>query len=157
MKRKWIFLLAAILLLLAWMGIIFYMSHQSGAESSYLSTETTKGIIGKFVDNFDMLSLQTKLKLEFVIRKIAHLGEYAVLGTLFFGVLRLYGIKNYRKTAAIALLLSFLWAAGDEWHQSFIPGRSARISDVFIDTIGAAVGIFIIWAAIYFARRLQKK
>ena len=43
------------------------------------------------------------------------------------------------------LLIVFLYGASDEFHQSFVPTRTARVSDVFIDTAGGAFGLLVLW------------
>jgi len=55
------------------------------------------------------------------------------------------------------LLIVFLYAASDEFHQSFVPTRTPLVSDVFIDTAGGATGLLFLWFVHHFRRRLQKK
>ncbi|MGV8147186.1 MAG: VanZ family protein [Alkaliphilus sp.] len=43
----------------------------------------------------------------------------------------------------LTLLVCVLYAISDETHQIFVPGRSAQVSDILIDSVGAAVGILI--------------
>ena len=47
--------------------------------------------------------------------------------------------------AGWALGVIFLYAASDEFHQSFVPGRTALCSDVLIDTAGGATAVFLLW------------
>ena len=68
-----------------------------------------------------------------VLRKGAHLTEYAILGAL---LLRALG------RAAPALAGGALYAASDELHQHFVQGRHASPLDVLLDTAGVAVGIY---------------
>lgn len=108
------------------------MSHTSAAESSGQS-----GLITNFLSN--ILNIQNTEVLEVIIRKLAHLLEYIVLGILFINCLKDYNINKY---LLISICLSFLYACSDEIHQLFIPGRSGNVIDVIIDTIGAVIGIF---------------
>lgn len=72
---------------------------------------------------------------DYIFRKFAHAGEFAVLYLL---VRRALGeSKNAMRNAVIVALL---YAGFDEWHQSFIFGRVASLKDVGIDAIGIAVG-----------------
>jgi VanZ family protein len=71
---------------------------------------------------------------DLVLRKLAHAAEYAVLGVL---LLRAVG----RPSAAFGL--ATLYAATDEIHQAFVPGRQASPLDLAIDAAGAAVGIVL--------------
>ena len=73
-------------------------------------------------------------KITFIIRKSAHFSEYFVLYILLFNV-----IKNYihsKKIILYSIMGVIIYAASDEFHQYFVPGRSAAIKDVFIDTCG---------------------
>jgi len=74
---------------------------------------------------------------DFVLRKVAHMGEYAVLTALLFGALRMH---LARKSQALLLgaLLAILYAVSDEWHQTFVPGREGTLRDVAIDALGVA-------------------
>lgn len=52
--------------------------------------------------------------------------------------------KIMKKRMFISIIIGFLYAISDEIHQSFIPNRSARAIDVFLDTLGATNGVLII-------------
>ena len=67
-----------------------------------------------------------------VLRKLAHLGEYAVLGALVY---RAAG------SAPAAILLSSAYAATDEIHQAFVAGRHGSPLDWLIDTAGVVLGV----------------
>jgi len=60
--------------------------------------------------------------------KLAHFGAYALLSLLL--------VKG-GFSAPTAVILASLYGAGDEWHQSFVPGRDASIGDVLADAAGA--------------------
>ena len=74
------------------------------------------------------------------IRKAAHLTEYGILGAL---LLRAFRAESGRKWdirwALAAVAISAAVAGLDEWHQLFVPSRTASPMDVLIDTIGAAL------------------
>jgi VanZ family protein len=76
---------------------------------------------------------------DLVLRKAAHAAEFAVLGFL---LLRALGRELPALAAGIA------YAASDELHQTFVPGRQGSLLDVFLDAIGVAVGVYV-------ARRLR--
>ena len=69
---------------------------------------------------------------DFVLRKIAHVCEYAVLGLLLYRATR---------REQLAVLIGVLYAASDELHQHFVAGRHATVRDVAIDTAGVLVGV----------------
>ena len=73
--------------------------------------------------------------LDFVLRKIAHFCEYAILGAL---LLRALGRAELAVAAGVAD------AATDEWHQHFVPGRHTALRDVAIDTAGVLAGVFLL-------------
>ncbi len=76
--------------------------------------------------------LTTGLSWDAVVRKIAHAGEYAVLGALLARALA---------REPVALALGSAYAASDEIHQSFVEGRVGSPLDWGIDTAGVAIGI----------------
>lgn len=78
----------------------------------------------------------------FIIRKMAHITEYLILGILLFNVLKDYNIIN-TKLVIITIIFCFTYAISDEVHQLFIQSRSGKFSDVLIDTIGSSIGSFI--------------
>jgi len=69
---------------------------------------------------------------DLVLRKVAHAAEYAVLGFL---LLRALGRQ------AVALAVGIAYAASDELHQHFVPGRLGSPLDVLLDSIGVAAGV----------------
>lgn len=87
-----------------------------------------------------------------LLRKAAHLGLYAVLALMLYHALGAGGpLAGARSEAAarragrarllLALVLTALVAGLDEWHQAFVPGRSARLYDVALDTLGGALAL----------------
>ena len=69
--------------------------------------------------------------------KATHVIEYAILGWL---IQRARGDKNAWWQS---WLIALVYAATDEFHQSFTPGRTPRVTDVMIDAVGAGIGSFI--------------
>lgn len=126
----------AYFLLILWMMVIFFFSNQGGVESS-----DTSGIFVDFLSKF--LSIKNIEIATFIIRKLAHFTEYLILGLLVINVLRFYK-KETKEKIIIAILLCIIYASIDEIHQAFIPGRSPKIQDVFIDTLGSISGILLI-------------
>jgi VanZ family protein len=77
-------------------------------------------------------------------RKLTHFGEYALLCFLWWRFLRT--AMADRRAALVALLISSLYAATDELHQSFVEGRHGTPVDWVIDTAGAAAAAFAVTA-----------
>lgn len=89
------------------------------------------------------------------VRKLAHVTEYAILAVLLWRALDSER-RSSRLTALATLLACASYAALDEWHQTFVPGRVGSSTDAMIDTLGAALGLaarLAIMGAISFARR----
>lgn len=112
------------------MILIFMFSHQTGSESSGLSSQI-------------VLWIQTYLHIpisEFIVRKAAHMSEYALLTlTLIYGFYKnQYPIQ---KIVIYSLIGTFLYACSDEMHQLFIGGRAGQFTDVLIDTCGGCLTI----------------
>lgn len=95
------------------------------------------------------LSAQPSLTLnlgawEIVLRKMAHMGEFAVLCLLLWNAIRQHGVA-FARALMIAVAGVFLYAASDEFHQHFIAGRNGTPRDVAIDCIGIlAMSLIII-------------
>lgn len=75
-----------------------------------------------------------------LIRKSAHVIEYFVLGFLCIGFILTYKNKLSWKVVLFSIFLCVLYACFDEIHQLFVPGRTGRIFDVFVDLIGISLG-----------------
>jgi VanZ family protein len=71
---------------------------------------------------------------DLVLRKIAHAAEFAVLGFLLHRALR---------RDRLALALGIAYAVSDELHQHFVPGRQGSPTDVLIDAVGVALGVYV--------------
>jgi VanZ family protein len=76
--------------------------------------------------------------LDWAIKKGLHAAGYAVLALLWHRPLARAGI---RWPALVALVVAAAYAALDEWHQTFVPGRHGHLSDVAIDVAGAVAAL----------------
>lgn len=128
-------LLSLWLPVIAWMTLIFLLSHQDKEES--------QGIGDFFVMIFEFLRLDP-LQMEawgvpHLIRKCAHVFEYCVLFLLMHRLIHHY----HPKPASLwySLAICAFYAATDEYHQTFIPGRAGQLADVGIDTFGATLAL----------------
>lgn len=120
-----------LLLIILWLLVIFIFSNQDGTTSTAL----TNGVLEKylfFIDS-DIFFI--------VIRKIAHIIEYLILGILVFSFVNEFKID---RKIIISLLICLIFSSLDEFHQLFIPGRTGKILDVFIDMIGVLLGIGVV-------------
>ena len=136
-----------LLLLLAFtFYTIFQFSSQDGVDSGKLSRKVVNKIVNVFAHTKD-LSSQTKYKIveksQPIIRKGAHFSIYIVVGVLIMTFVSTYRISLWKKLL-ISSGIGFLYAISDEVHQMYVPGRTAKILDVGIDTAGVWFGIFIV-------------
>ncbi len=122
----------------AWMGLIFLMSAMPGDVSGEQSGTVTRLLIHSvtLLLGEETAQAMPSQALELLVRKAAHMAEYAVLWLLFERALRLSGARRPRLWA---LMLSAAYAGTDEFHQRFIPGRGPSPMDVMVDTAGAAL------------------
>lgn len=123
--------------------------------SSQVAT-TSSGLSSIFVDPIKPFAPGfTEGILTTLVRKSAHIFLYFVLGILIFNVLRGYKLST-AKLFGYSILFAGLYAVSDEIHQSFVPGRSAEVRDVVIDTIGAALGVFVFWGILEIINRRKQ-
>ena len=120
-----------LLRLIQTMYTVFGFSNANATESSGIS----RSIAEFFTKNARYIDLVEK-----IIRKIAHLTEYATGGFLVYALLLTFNLKP-KKQFILSWLFVFLYAITDEVHQLFVPGRTGRIVDVYIDTLGILLGI----------------
>ena len=129
-----------------WMAVIFAGSGDS--KSGNHSSRLIEPLVHFFAPNIAPDTLEMII---LGVRKTAHLTEYAVLAALVWRARRRPPPGKFPgwrwPDARWTLLVSVLYAASDEWHQSFVPNREAAVHDVFIDTIGAAGGLVLVWIA----------
>jgi len=132
---------------LIWLAIIFIGS------TDLMSAEHTSRIIGPILRWFKPdVSAETIARVQFFVRKAGHLSEYAILAILLWRALR-SGVRWQMKMSIlffVAVLACAIFAASDEFHQSFVPSRTSSPHDVMIDICGALLGLAICWM---FARR----
>lgn len=149
------------LLLLTTFATIFKFSSQIAEESDDISN----GVLRKIIDVFPYtkgLSEEIKIKMvehgNPIIRKLAHFSIYALVGVWIMAFMSTFDIRLYKKWI-ISMLVGVLYAASDEFHQSFVPGRDPSIVDVGIDSLGVLTGILavLIIISIYRALKSDKK
>ena len=133
MKRTCAWLLCAV-----WMGVIYLMSAMPGdvsGEQSGLIVDCLLGII-RFLFGAEAAAVISIDTIGLLVRKVAHMTEYAILFLLYRRALALSGARH---PGLAALAMSAGYAMTDEWHQSFVAGRGPSPVDVGIDTLGAAI------------------
>ncbi|MFW7378990.1 MAG: VanZ family protein [Oligoflexus sp.] len=136
---------------LCWMGLIFYLSSQPAKDQDLAP------FFAAWVDEQSLLKILPKWKLSysedvfeiqhepfrfvnFLIRKGAHIFSYALLAILWLRFLRTWNLR-LSLALSMAFLASVAYGASDEWHQTFVAGRTGAMEDIFIDACGALMGL----------------
>lgn len=125
--------LICLAVLLIWIAFIFTRSLQS-TDHSNLESQWVLDLLQKFCP----FSLSM-----YVVRKLAHFIEFAVLGMLA-GLLFGGQCKSLSSGLLLAALTGVIIALGDETIQLFVPGRTSRVSDVWLDIAGASAGTILV-------------
>lgn len=149
-----------IVLLLCTFYIIFGCSSQDGEESGGISKRITEFILEKS-SKYNSLE-QTKKeevskRTERIVRKIAHFSIYTLVGFLLMALFSTYENIKRKYQIYISAIIGILYAFSDEIHQSFIPGRGPKITDVFIDSLGVFFGMAVILLIIEIINMKNKK
>lgn len=137
-----------------WYAVIWFFSAQNGVESQNVSD----GVLTQLF-HYDILNSPLVLSglLSFLVRKAAHMGVFFVLTGLLVFALKGY-VQRPAVQAVAAISLCAALAAVDEFHQTFVPGRSGLPRDVVIDLCGGAVFLLCWWVFRKIqAKRAQKK
>ncbi len=140
-----------------WMAVIFWFSSAPAKESTHMSLSAGRMAARIFVPAFDEWAPEKQdafaEKIDYPVRKTAHAGEYAVLGVWMYGTVNSFSGRKRVCRGVTAWAAASVYAATDEFHQLFVPGRSGQISDVLLDSTGAAAGILLCMAAASLIKR----
>ena len=82
--------------------------------------------------------------LDLILKKATHMIEYGILAFLLWRALARRRNTFSHSALAIAFLISVLYAASDEYHQTFVPGRHGTLVDVGVDTVGVLVALLVV-------------
>ena len=141
-KKEKIIKIVNIALVIIWMVIVFCFSAQVGDESSNISETTSKKIITLKNEKISQEEMDGFIEIyQPIIRKLAHYILYIVGGFLIYNQQRT--LKDNKNKTVNSTIIGILYAITDEIHQLFVPGRSGRILDIGIDSLGVITGIFI--------------
>jgi VanZ family protein len=133
---------------LAWLAValcIALILLFSGEDFAAGNTSRFLGPIMRWL--FPQLSADALYRVHVLVRKTAHVTEYALLGLLVFRALRLSLAVSLPRVALLGLALVLCVAATDELRQSFLPSRTGALTDVGLDVLGGILGLGVIVAA----------
>ena len=147
MKKKSCWILVGLMVI-----FIFSNSAASASTSNGMSLTVSEWV--RPVLNTVGLHPETDF-LNFVIRKLAHFSEYALLGVLIGLAYRLQPWSWMK--GKVALLPFFIIPVLDENLQRFSSGRSCELRDMLIDSAGMAVGMMLVIAVLMMLSNRKKK
>ncbi|MBD0381202.1 VanZ family protein [Paenibacillus sedimenti] len=160
--RFYLFLAAALM----WMAVIFFKSAESYQQQSLrplLSSWLSRNDIAKnlphweFTYDHDLVSWQDPIGLiEFFIRKAGHVSEFAILA-LLWSLALLSKRVNVIMALLTSSLISVLYAVTDEWHQTFVPGRTGHAIDIAVDAVGVALAVLFILICLGLRRWIRRR
>lgn len=134
-------------LAIVWMCVIFAFSAQPKEESGEVSASFTYHMVSSTRTFFHLDLSDERVKeiadaIEGLVRKAAHMAEFGILSVLLYIWIGQWEMRFLRR-AVTAAGAAAVYAATDEFHQLFVPGRSGRFSDVCIDSAGAIAGVVV--------------
>lgn len=132
------------------MGFIFYLSSNNGQISHQESNKIVNAIknIQVNLQIKDENGTKNEKKLDYVIRKSAHISIYMMLAFLVSSIFFAFNKKG-KNTIVYILFICLLFAVMDEFHQSFIPQRTSLVSDILFDFGGSIIGLALLYLAYY--------
>lgn len=135
---------------------IFKLSNENGEISQSTSNSVTKNIVMVLNKNVSESEINKKIEIiDPIMRKLAHLSIYILLGSLVMECLLTFDNSKIKKVL-ISIAFTFLYACSDELHQRFVAGRSGEIRDVLIDILGSLIGIMIVLIAVIIIQLIKK-
>ncbi|MFI3260508.1 MAG: VanZ family protein [bacterium] len=147
-----------LLIVFLWCLLIFLLSNQDATTSANTSTNFTKVVINvvEFIFNRDFDDQYIIDACFSIVRKGAHFTLFFILGFVVCSTLKEY---IYGKLYLYSFGICLFFAISDEFHQLFLEGRTAQISDVFVDSFGAAGGIllYFLYNKFKFYRMVHKR
>ncbi|MBR2744206.1 MAG: VanZ family protein [Clostridia bacterium] len=127
--------------------VIFVFS----SENSTKSNQTSGVVVERVVTTISKVNKKVKKetlrdKVTFYVRKTAHFSIYTLLGVWLMNEANTFDISTKRKII-LCIVFGALYAITDEFHQSFVSGRSMEIRDMCIDTCGVLFGCLLVMLA----------
>lgn len=135
--------------------VIFHFSAQDGKESSKVSQKIVKENVNNVKTTNQSEKKKILNKIEKVLRKLAHVLIYTSLGIWSISFVLTLRIK--RTTQILTTTFWGIILAGiDEINQHFTSGRTGKLIDVFIDTIGVVLGILIVLLIVHICKKIKE-
>lgn len=153
LKQRWIYGILSVLM----MGFIFWFSAMPARESAEVSGQVTEIAVKIAYPDYPQMPRQRQRSVfafvQHLVRKGAHVTEYIALGAL---LALFFSTFQGRLKLLLGWPAAVAYAACDEFHQAFVSGRGAMVTDVLIDAVGVTVGVAAILLFFYIRRRMGK-
>lgn len=154
------------ILVILWACFIFFMSGMNTTESNAKSKGTLNEIVEKTVETTNGMGITDKHpsenrmkefidKYNYLFRKFVHASEYFILTFLLLIALKNSGAVG-KKIFIFAIIICFIYSCTDEYHQTFVVGRTGQFSDCLIDILGGFIGCTIYYL-IYKLIKIKRK
>jgi VanZ family protein len=126
--------------LVTWLGVMFV-----GSTNLMSAEHTSRYIVPFLLWLKPGMSPRTIWVILVVVRKCAHVAEYAILALLLWRALRSVAVLRTKTSILFGAVLlgCAVFAASDEFHQTFIKSRTPSVRDVFVDVAGALIGLLL--------------
>ena len=140
-----------------WLVLVWAALISSFSTGAFTTEHTSRVIVPILHWLLPSASPETLSSIHHVIRKCGHVTEYFILSWLIMRSLRAEKKDFGLRWALVVILIVAAYAGLDEFHQSFVPGRGAAVSDVLLDTSGGAaaqlvMALLILWRSVRLKR-----
>ena len=142
----------SLILVILWMVFLFYLSSKDTISSNQDSSNIVKGIVDT-VDNITGTTNEKRIihnennylkDINTIFRKVCHSICYMTLSILVFNFIIRITKNKILIYDLISFIICFIYACTDEYHQSFVTGRTGSFNDVLIDSSGIIIGLLLI-------------
>jgi VanZ family protein len=127
-----------------WLPVLLWACVISFFSTEHFSASESSRILGPLLHwLFPDIAPEQTASIHFAVRKLGHAVEYFILAVLLYRALYAEnGGRSSARPAVLTVIFTVVWAATDEFHQSFVATRTASIVDVMIDGFGGLFGSF---------------
>ena len=138
---------------LVWTVVIFILSTRA------FGLVWSTNVLWKILTHLSLsVPPRTLLDINLFIRKLAHVFEYAILAALLYRLVRPPAQNGWHpRSAFTSILAGAVYAASDELHQLFVPGRLASVRDWAIDMVGIVLGTSALYLFTRFSSREKQQ
>ncbi|HEY4777147.1 MAG TPA: VanZ family protein [Candidatus Acidoferrales bacterium] len=140
-----------------WPALLWAIVISAFSTGVFTSDNTSRIIVPILKCFFPHASQETLFLVHHFIRKMGHVTEYFILSLLILRGIRAGKTGIHLGWALAAVAIVGCYAALDEFHQSFVPGRTAAVSDVLIDTAGGVAAQVVVALVMLFGDIRKKR